>query len=80
MRYVLGGLTGAMVVGITAVLVYGPGSQATHLWVEPLVWALIGTGATLSLFEGALRCKLCNLRERLTAAARPCPEDPCLAP
>jgi hypothetical protein len=51
MTYLLGGLVAATLVGIGSVLAYGPGSQIEHAWIEPAFWALIVSGALLSLFE-----------------------------
>lgn len=79
MRYVLGGLTAATLVGIGSVLVYGPGAAARINWIEPLFWALIASGAALSLVEETLHCKLCALRERLTGGTHRCADAPCLA-
>lgn len=51
MTYLLGGLVAATLVGLGSVLVYGPGSQLEHEWVEPVFWALIAAGALMSLFR-----------------------------
>ena len=51
MTYLLGGLVAATVVGLGSVLVYGPGSQLEHAWIEPVFWAPIVSGALMSLFQ-----------------------------
>lgn len=51
MTYLLGGLTAATLLGLGSVLVYGPGSQPEHAWIEPVFWALIASGALMSLFR-----------------------------
>ena len=79
MRYILSGLTGATLVGLASVVVYGPGSQLQHPWIEPLFWALIASGALMSVFERSIRCKLCAVRDRLSGGSGSCSEDACLA-
>ena len=51
MTYLLEGLVAATLVGLGSVLVYGPGSQLEHAWIEPVFWALIVSGALMSLFQ-----------------------------
>jgi hypothetical protein len=79
MRYLIGGLAAATLVGLSSVLVYGPGSQLQHSWIEPLFWALIASGALMSLFEHTVRCKLCALRDRISGGSGSCSEAACLA-
>ena len=78
MRYLLGGLTSATLVGLSSILVYGPGSQLQISWLEPAFWALITSGAVMSLFEDTIRCKLCTIRELLSGGPD-CSEDTCAA-
>lgn len=79
MRYVLGGLTAATLVGVGSVIAYGPGAATQVPWVEPVFWALIGSGAALSLVQETLHCKLCALRERLSSGSQRCADQGCLA-
>ncbi len=79
MAYLIGGLSAATLVGIGSVLVYGPGSQLQQPWIEPVFWALILSGALMSLFEQAVSCKLCALREWLTGNGTRCAEEACVA-
>jgi hypothetical protein len=51
MTYLLEGLVAATLVGLGSVLVYGPGSQLEHAWIEPVFWTLIVSGALMSLFQ-----------------------------
>jgi len=51
MTYLLEGLVAATLVGLGSVLVYGPGSQLEHAWIEPVFWALIVSGALMSLLQ-----------------------------
>ena len=79
MRYVLGGLTSATLVGVGSILIYGPGAAARIPWVEPLFWSFMAGGAALSLVQETLRCKLCALRERLSGGQARCAQEACLA-
>lgn len=79
MAYLIGGLGAATLVGIGSVLVYGPASQLQQSWIEPLFWALIISGAVMSLFEQAVSCKLCALREWFTGTGGRCAEESCVA-
>jgi alkylation response protein AidB-like acyl-CoA dehydrogenase len=51
MTHLLAGLVAATLLGVGSVLVFGPGSQLQHAWIEPLFWTLIVSGAMMSLFE-----------------------------
>ncbi|MCU0934625.1 MAG: hypothetical protein MUF66_00830 [Gammaproteobacteria bacterium] len=79
MAYFFGGLSAATLVGLGSVMVYGPASQLQQAWVEPVFWSLIISGAVMSLFEEAVTCKLCALREWLTGSVGRCDEDACPA-
>jgi hypothetical protein len=50
-----------------------------HAWIEPTFWALIASGALMSLFEREIRCKFCALRDRFLGGASGCTQDACLA-
>jgi hypothetical protein len=74
------GLTGATVVGLSSILVYGTGASMAYAWVEPLFWTLIAVGALMGRFEESVNCKLCAMREWLLRGSARCESAPCLAP
>ncbi len=56
------GVVSATLFGVTAVGVYGHDGLLDSLWVEYVLWWLIGTGFLLALSESTfkLRCRSCR--------------------
>ena len=58
---VLIGLVLAMLFGLGVTLVYGT-DEVMHLpWADQVFWALIGTGALISMIQPPLRCLPCKI-------------------
>lgn len=77
---ILLGLGAAMLFGLFAHGVYGTTGIMAHEWIDIVFWALIGSGAAVSLINTASACLPCQLARTLrmnAARAWLCRNRPC---
>ncbi len=75
MIYLLMGLVSAMLLGLSAVTVYGTEGLLQNAWVDYVFWWLIAVSAGLAMLDNTtgLRRRVCRLVPGLPAL---CPENP----